>query len=193
VQKQKSHAVSRQQNAAEQETGAVSRGGYLNMLRESFRVLHAHDAIGRCPVTNNPDARSDRWTILIVDNEISIIRVLSEYLRGRGFNIMSAMSGEDALRQVRACAEPIHLLLCDIQMPGMSGIDLCNTLERERPQTEIVLMSGSMPDVDLSDKAWHFLLKPFPLSRLAEEITAAVSGKPQRRLSANKNTGGAGY
>lgn len=63
-------------------------------------------------------------------------------LEGRGYRILEAPSGEEALRIAAGHAEPIHLLLTDVRMPGMSGHGLVQQLGRLRPEVKVLYMSA---------------------------------------------------
>ena len=66
------------------------------------------------------------YRILVVDDETHILQVLSLKLRNSGFEVSTAVDGEDALRQ--ALDNPPDLIITDIQMPYMNGIELCSAL-----------------------------------------------------------------
>ena len=87
---------------------------------------------------------SDRGseTILLVEDEDEVRAVLHQILVGKGYRVLQAASGEEALAISRLHRGPIHLLLTDVTMPEMKGPELAARLRAERPQTRVVFMSG---------------------------------------------------
>ena len=101
--------------------------------------------------------------VLIVDDEVEILRSLSRYLRLEGFEVDTCEDPRDALQRVRTEHYPV--LLCDIMMPGMSGIDLLQEVLKVRPLTNVIMMTAytSMDKVVacLGQGARDYLVKPF--------------------------------
>jgi PAS domain S-box-containing protein len=96
----------------------------------------------RLPVPTEARAAGGTETVLLAeDNEP--VRVLAErILRGEGYAVLVAAHGYEALQLAKAHPGPIHLLLTDVMMPGMSGPRLAEELERDHPETAVVFMSG---------------------------------------------------
>jgi len=107
--------------------------------------------------------------ILIVDDEEDIRVVLSIALSGSGYDVITATTGEEAIRLFSEMHPPI--VLTDIKMPGMiDGIELLRQIKRESPDTEIVMMTGH-GDMDLAIKslkfeATDFITKPIHVDAL---------------------------
>ena len=91
---------------------------------------------------------------------------MARVLAGKEYNILTATGGSDGLRTSRDFKGEIHLLLSDIQMPGMSGVDLAAAITRERPDLKVLLISGFTGEAPPLNEGWHFLSKPFLPSRL---------------------------
>jgi signal transduction histidine kinase len=107
-------------------------------------------------------------TILIVDDEQDIREVLSLALSDMGHTVLAAAEGEEALRLFRAERPPI--VVTDIKMPGMDGIDLLQHLKREDPETEVIMITGH-GDLDLAirslkHEATDFITKPINIDVL---------------------------
>jgi DNA-binding NtrC family response regulator len=81
-------------------------------------------------------------TILVVDDEAAVLRVVVAILQGANFLVLSADSGPAAIKLAEETDEPIHLLLSDVDMPGMTGPALGETLKVARPEMHVMLMSG---------------------------------------------------
>lgn len=114
-------------------------------------------------------------TILVVDDEVAILRFVSLVLENSGFTIISAESGEEALQKSREHKDTIHLMLSNIQMKGISGLDLATIISTERPNTKVMLMSGFNAGLLILNDGWHFLRKPFIPSQLRDLIALVLS------------------
>ena len=79
-------------------------------------------------------------TILVVDDEEAIRTITKTILVHRGLTVVTAASGEEALQLCHQ--DNFDLILCDIRMPGMSGIEVANTVSRLWPSMGILLMTG---------------------------------------------------
>lgn len=118
-------------------------------------------------------------TILVVDDEESLVKLATHVLEMRGYRVLSATSGEAALRMVSRSQEKIHLLLTDVKMePHMSGCLLAQTLRPSRPDLRVMYMS-SYPASDIVRKevehgSASLLKKPFTPTVLLEKVKAVL-------------------
>jgi DNA-binding response OmpR family regulator len=137
----------------------------------NFQVIPLHEVPLMEPATqHNPPL------VLIVDDERVIADTLSVILSNSGFAVITAYDGRTALEL--ASVIPPDLLLTDVSMPGMNGIELAIALSRSVPDCKVLLFSGQASTVDLLDKAQHegydftLILKPVHptdlLARIAE-------------------------
>ncbi len=85
-------------------------------------------------------------TILVVDDEPALVRVAERMLTGVGYTTLSATGGEAALRLVETLKTPIHLLLTDVVMPGLSGPQLAQRVVELHPETRVLFVSGYAND-----------------------------------------------
>ncbi|MBF0224941.1 MAG: response regulator [Desulfobacterales bacterium] len=92
-------------------------------------------------------------TILLVDDEEGIRKVLSISLSDSGYKVYTAQNGEDALQILRNTNTPI--VITDIKMPGMDGIELLKTIKSEKPETEVIMITGH-GDIDLAIRSLKF-------------------------------------
>jgi two-component system cell cycle sensor histidine kinase/response regulator CckA len=118
---------------------------------------------------------SHRKTVLIVDDEAQIRRALQEGLRREGYNVLLADGASEALRINERYPGPIRLLLTDMSMPGMTGLELAERLRSVRPEISVLFISGSYPKtVDFarvrSDPGTRFLQKPFSMNSLLRMV-----------------------
>src|SRR5277367_925648 len=95
--------------------------------------------------------RKRQPVVLVVDDERVIADTLSIILSKSGFSTMTAYNGESALEL--ALANPPELLISDVVMPGMTGIDLAITLTKTIPGCKVLLFSGQAATVDLLEEA----------------------------------------
>jgi len=121
----------------------------------------------------------DRRTVLVVDDEPGVRTVAALSLRKRGFEVLEASSGSQALDISRHPDAAFDVLLSDVRMPGMNGFDLAMTLRAERPSVSLVLMSGYVDDDQLRNRidaaGIPLIEKPFRPAELAELITRRLT------------------
>jgi CheY-like chemotaxis protein len=115
-----------------------------------------------------------RPTVLLVDNDSTVRGIVYAYLERGGYDVLAAGSGVDALTICRQFRHEITLLLTDVQMPGMSGIELAENVARLRPLTRVLFMSGDANEKSTRDSNRTLLLKPFNGARLMEGIKHAL-------------------
>ncbi len=120
-------------------------------------------------------------SILIVDDELLIRDLLYDFFNGQGWQTAIAENGEKALDILRS--RPIDLVLSDIRMPGMDGLDLTAEMRQEFPDIPVVLMTG-FPSVDtavsaLRHRVADYVTKPFNINSLYKIVEAQLkeSGK----------------
>ena len=113
-------------------------------------------------------------TVLVVDDEPGVRRLASRILRTRGYAVLEAASGAEALVVARAWHGRIHLLVTDVVMPDMSGLDLAKRLQDERPGIETLYISGDSEhatgNLGLVDNNVHYLQKPFEAGTLVQKV-----------------------
>src|ERR1039457_3731396 len=98
-----------------------------------------------------PEANSDK-TILFADDDGQLQKFVSALLARCGYNLIIAGNGQEALQKAREFDGVIDLLLSDVEMPGMTGIELAIQLNQERPDTKILLISGLSSGVLVLDR-----------------------------------------
>jgi CheY-like chemotaxis protein len=134
-----------------------------------------------------PRAGGYRHRVLVVDDEVVIADTLSKILSLRGYSATAAYDGDSALES--ALLEPPDLLLSDVILPGMNGIELAYTIKRVYPDCKILLFSGQAPTVDLmasSYRAGHrftLLSKPMAPDALLAMIAKQFDPVPERAVS----------
>jgi DNA-binding NtrC family response regulator len=114
--------------------------------------------------------------ILLVDDDASLVRVYARALETAGFGVEVAYDGAEGLK--RLMAEPYDVLVSDVCMPQLTGLELLKTVRRLRPDVPVVLMTA-MLDPQTYERARElgsvrYLLKPFKLEQLANAVRNAV-------------------
>ena len=128
---------------------------------------------------------SDRSTILVVDDEEPVRTLVKRVLESRGYRVLEAGDGAEALRVAEAYPSIIHLLLTDIVMPHGNGVSLSRTLVAKRPEMSVIYMSGYRADTLLlvaevvSPK--RLLTKPFTVEALVDQIQMTLNASMSKR------------
>ena len=127
-------------------------------------------------------------TILLVDDDESVCRVVSRQLQGSGFVVLTAGCAEDALTMLRDPASAVSAVVSDVRMPGMSGVELVSTMIAEGIQRPVVLVSGMM-DEKLPE-SWpetaqvRFLAKPLSGVALRRTVNDLLASRDRARTIA---------
>jgi two-component system, cell cycle sensor histidine kinase and response regulator CckA len=118
-------------------------------------------------------------TILLVEDEPAVRRATAEFLGLRGYTVLEAKDGLDALAVAEKHGSAIHLAVTDVVMPNMSGGQLAKELGRLRPETKLLFVSGyagkTVLDHKVFDLETNFLQKPFTLKQLSAKIREALN------------------
>ena len=121
-------------------------------------------------------------TILLVEDEEAVRSFAARALKLRGYHVLEASGGEEALEMVKAHGGTIHLLVTDVVMPNMDGPTLVRNVRRLRPDIQVIFMSGYAEEAfrrnDEKAETLHFLPKPFGLKQLAAKVKDVLSGAP---------------
>jgi len=123
-------------------------------------------------------ASNSAKTILFADDDGQLQKFVAALLHGCGYKVIVAANGKDALQKARDFKGIIHLLLSDVEMPGMTGIELAIQLNQERPDTKILMISGLATGMLVLNNGWSFLPKPFVSDMLRDRIRDFLSDQP---------------
>lgn len=118
--------------------------------------------------------------VLVVDDQLAVRETMEEILKREGYQVASAEGSEQALEAMRK--ESFDVLLTDVRMPGMSGLDLVNEARKESPATISILITAypNVEDIDQSIVhmgAYDYLLKPVRKERLCDAVAGAIRRK----------------
>jgi len=121
-----------------------------------------------------PAPEPPRRTVLVVDDEAGIRSLLRKVLLREGYEVLEASHGREGLELANAHKGKIDLLLSDVVMPEMGGIELAHAIQQSHPGTRILLISGYMgatgPEAEKVPAGAAFLQKPFTLNALLAKV-----------------------
>ena len=118
-------------------------------------------------------------SILVVDDELLIRDLLYDFFTGQGWEISVAENGEKALKVLQT--KEVDLVLTDIKMPEIDGLQLASRLKQDHPDLPVVVMTG-YPSVEsavtaLRTRVEDYVIKPFNINQLYKLIAAAIKDK----------------
>lgn len=113
--------------------------------------------------------------ILLAEDDPAVRSLLARVLRSRGYTVVEAANGAEALRAAEANPLPFQLLLTDVVMPKLNGPELAARLLRDGRTSRVIFMTGYSDVLLEAQQAMTVLRKPFTPSALAEAVRAALS------------------
>jgi len=164
-------------------------GGYIWVYSEpgmgtTFRIyLPPADEEGEVPEAVSAPSQnlSGDETVLLVEDEDAVRSLLKNVLASYGYTVLDAANGNEAVRLAEQHEGPIHVLVTDVVMPGMSGRALAETLTQKRPDMKVVYMSGYTDDAivhhGVLEEGVEFLQKPFALEAVAAKIRGVMASR----------------
>ncbi|MBI5233871.1 MAG: response regulator [Deltaproteobacteria bacterium] len=121
--------------------------------------------------------------ILVIDDENSIRNVLRIHLSSAGYSVITASNGRDGLEA--ASAEDIDLVMCDLKLPDMSGIDIINILKVRSPDMPIIAISGFIDENLIEEvkktSAVEYLKKPFQKQEVISLVKKVIGKNEKKR------------
>jgi CheY-like chemotaxis protein len=117
-------------------------------------------------------------TILVVDDEPEILRLVSAMLVSNGYHVLSADTGENAVRLFMANPH-IDLLLTDVGAPGMDGPTIAQQIAVLKPDIKVLFMSGydgtQVVQRYVTEKGYSLIIKPFTMQQLGTKVQAVLA------------------
>jgi PAS domain S-box-containing protein len=164
-------------------------GGYIFSSSEIGRgttftiylpqVEDATDSTGPVKVAKVETGGSE--TVLLVEDEESVRQLVRETLEAKGYKVMEAENGEAGLQIAETHKGPIHMVITDVVMPGISGRELVKRVMQLRPETKVLYLSGYTEDAivhkGVLDRGTAFLQKPFTLQTLSRKVREVLRGE----------------
>jgi two-component system sensor histidine kinase EvgS len=162
--------------------GIVSQSkGHISVESEpgrgtTFRIYLP--AVGEVPARNGETGQDKavggHETILVVEDDPGVQNLVRQVLSTGGYSVLVASNGEEAVRLSREREEPIHLLVTDVVMPGMSGRVLANRIVGQRPRVKVLYMSGYTDDAigqhGVLEEGIELIEKPFSPAVFAKKV-----------------------
>jgi CheY-like chemotaxis protein len=124
--------------------------------------------------------------IMVVDNEPDIVDLTRTVLELGGYNVVAAHSGEECLRLLEK--EKVDLVLLDIMMPGMSGWDVFNRINKKSPKIKVAFMSvleisDKRKQVLLEEGLADYIMKPFDKDTLLDRIDKILQVEEETEIN----------
>lgn len=127
--------------------------------------------------------RADKPTLLVVDDDDAILRVLTRFARTAGFEAVACGAGSQAFEHLRR--RPIDVALVDLRMPDIDGIGVLKRIKEQRPGCEVILMSGAATVESVVEAiklgALDYLTKPLDFDRLTDLMRSVVAEVRRRQ------------
>jgi two-component system cell cycle sensor histidine kinase/response regulator CckA len=162
-------------------------GGWIDLTTAPGAGARFTIGLPRTHVASSPDAAANREntgggeTILVVEDQEEVRELALIILRGRGYRLLQAANGNEALAIAGRYEGPIHLLLTDVVMPGINGQELANRLLAKHPTLRVLFMSGYAENVithaGMMGDELNYLVKPFTPATLARKVRVLL-GNP---------------
>lgn len=119
--------------------------------------------------------------VLIIDDEADVREVLRLHLEGAGFHVLEAENGEEGIKTLRSADNMINvgLILCDIRMPKVNGVECVDFLKKEAPGIPVVIVTG-YPDTEMATSflkkgVKDYLVKPVEKEKLLSVVDKLVA------------------
>lgn len=125
--------------------------------------------------------------ILIVDDEKALVEIMAERLKHRGFDVQAAFRGAEALTKLQD--RDADVVILDVRIPEMDGLETLRAIKRIRPLTEVILLTGHA-SVEaalegMKQGAHDYLIKPAEFDKLLDRIRSAGAIKAERAQPAH--------
>lgn len=166
----------------------VRPGKFICCDRSNSCTIQQHStlALAHLPDRTVPTDTEPPAVILVVDDEPAVNRVVTRYLSHVGYRVLDANSAAEALDRVRRQEPRVDLVLCDVVMPGVGGVDLAAVLLSRAPGPSVILMTGQLPDdveqLDVNGQVVRVLRKPLDLDELQHVLQVTLEGYPAEEV-----------
>jgi CheY-like chemotaxis protein len=128
----------------------------------------------------------DREVVVLLAEEDPVVRgMLERLLKQGGYDLIIAEDGQDAFQKHTDHKGRIDLLVCTVQMPGLTGSDLARQMRLTRPELRVMLTSSYPQGLLILDTGWQFIQKPFVRKVLVEKIVELIKSPPSPHVDRN--------
>jgi signal transduction histidine kinase/CheY-like chemotaxis protein len=138
-----------------------------------------------------PTPRPRAGTVLVVEDEPMVRAVIARALVGAGLTVLEAEDGEQALARAEAHEGAIELLVTDVVMARMGGLELAERLASARPGVRVLFISGYSREAELSDggglEGVEYLQKPFTSDAVVERVSRLLAAAPPAPITPSQN------
>ena len=118
--------------------------------------------------------------IMLVDDEVPFVETMAKRLASRNIETITAFSAEEGLEKFKE-NKTIDVIVLDVKMPGMDGIEALTEIKKQTPLVEIIMLTGNATIESAIDAmklgAYDFLMKPFDIEELVGKVEAATKKK----------------
>ena len=122
--------------------------------------------------------------ILVVDDESAVLNLLTALLKTRGYKTLAATNGREALALFKEHEDDVNLLITDVVMPEMDGIELAVQIRSLRPKLPALFVSGFCENIPGSLQEWEAVDKPFKPQELLKKIVDILTSTKCRAENA---------
>jgi two-component system cell cycle sensor histidine kinase/response regulator CckA len=169
-------------------------GGYIWVdsalgFGSSFQIFlpRVEESVSKATAEAPTDNLRGSETILLVEDADALRKLAQSFLADHGFKVITASSGEEALRVAEFHGRPIDLLVTDVVMPGMNGRALADRLLAKQPSLKVLYISGYTDSFiaghGVLEEGTFLLHKPFTEEVLIRKVRDVLDGRPSRRAS----------
>lgn len=152
-----------------------SEPGQGTAFEITLPLLHLEETSSSCENTTEMKKVSMNGHVLLVDDEPLLREVGEEILRGCGFDVTTAASGEEALAMLFSDVMQVNIVLLDLNMPGLGGVETLREIRRNDENMKVIVLSGySETTLDSSNRELRydgFITKPYQFSELCAEVS----------------------
>jgi len=127
----------------------------------------------------SPDPLRGSETILVVEDQDDVRKLIVQILRAHGYRVLEAANGYQALDEAARHAEVLHLMITDVVMPGMPGTELARRLASVHPGTRVLFTSGYSETRKGLESSVPYIAKPFTMATLVGKVREVLAGRVQ--------------
>lgn len=151
----------------------------------------------QCDKAESISAIAGWGTVLLVEDDAAVRTLTRMMLERLGYDVMTAQDGAQAMERFEACADPIRLVISDLEMPGSNGWEVLAAIRRRRPEIPLVLTSGynELPGglQWRDDRPPVVLKKPYTLDTVGRVLETAIEEALSRASSPNRSKAALGH